>query len=216
MFESTKWILKESDCMDVNKYDAIAPVVVKLPENNFTENINEEISEIGIIQQYQFSSSLQRMSVIVRVLGSDDFRAYTKGSPEMIINLSKTETVPNDISLVLERYTRQGYRVIAMGRRTISENNAEVIYLVYQRIHLYIIQRWDISRGVHTYVPGIEIISRSGRAGLGVLGTSRSRKPTETTDGISDYGIKRSQYTRSNDYGFDQIIFHKFSFHALL
>ncbi|XP_029680789.1 probable cation-transporting ATPase 13A3 isoform X1 [Formica exsecta] len=129
MFESTKWILKESDCIDVNKYDGIAPVIVKLPESNFTENINEEISEIGIIQQYQFLSSLQRMSVIVRVLGSNDFRAYTKGSPEMIINLSKTETVPSDISLVLERYTRQGYRVIAMGRRTISENSAKVLKL---------------------------------------------------------------------------------------
>lgn len=127
MFESTKWILKESDCMDINKYNAIAPVIVKLPESNFTENINEEISEIGILQQYQFLSSLQRMSVIVRILGSDDFKAYTKGSPEMIINLSKTETVPNDISLVLERYTRQGYRVIAMGRRTISANSAEVM-----------------------------------------------------------------------------------------
>lgn len=129
MFESTKWILKESNCMDVNKYDAIAPVVVKLPENNFTENINEEISEIGIIQQYQFLSSLQRMSVIVRVLGSNNFRAYTKGSPEMIISLSKTETVPNDIFFVLERYTRQGYRVIAMGCRTISENSTEVLKL---------------------------------------------------------------------------------------
>lgn len=137
MFESTKWILKESNCMDVNKYDAIAPVVVKLPENNFTENINEEISEIGIIQQYQFLSSLQRMSVIVRVLGSNNFRAYTKGSPEMIISLSKTETVPNDIFFVLERYTRQGYRVIAMGCRTISENSTEVIYPVYINVHSY-------------------------------------------------------------------------------
>ncbi|XP_072748286.1 polyamine-transporting ATPase 13A3 isoform X2 [Anoplolepis gracilipes] len=134
MFESTKWILKESDCMDVNKYDAVAPVIIKLPENNFTENINEEMLEIGIIQQYQFLSSLQRMSVIVRVLGSDDFRAYTKGSPEMIINLSKTETVPKNISFVLERYTRQGYRVIAMGRRTISENTVEVSKLSREAI----------------------------------------------------------------------------------
>lgn len=133
MFESTKWILKESDCMDENKYDAIAPVIVKLPESNFTENINQ-ISEIGIIQQYQFLSSLQRMSVIVRVLGTDDFKVYTKGSPEMIINLSKTKTVPSNISLVLERYTRRGYRVIAMGRRTIFENSTEVIYLIYQCI----------------------------------------------------------------------------------
>lgn len=151
MFESTKWILKESDCMDVNKYNAIAPVIVRLPESNFTENINEEISEIGIIHQYQFLSSLQRMSVIVRVLGSDDFKAYTKGSPEMIINLSKRETVPNDISLVLERYTRQGYRVIAMGCRTIFANSAEVMSHISMFIHKCS-QKWNISRVVYVCV----------------------------------------------------------------
>lgn len=127
MFESTKWILKDSDCVHVDKYDSIAPMVVRPPENtSLTKNMNE-ITEIGIIQQYQFSSSLQRMSVIVRASGSDDFRAYTKGSPEMIINLSKMETVPNGISLILERFTRQGFRVIALGRRaTISKNSTEV------------------------------------------------------------------------------------------
>lgn len=65
------------------------------------------------------------------------------------------------------------------------------------------------------YIPGIEIISRSDRTRLRVLRINRSRKPSEATDGISDYGIKRSQYTRSDDYGFEQIIFHKFSFHLL-
>jgi len=130
MFESTKWILKDSDCTHIDKYDSVVPIVVKPLENtSLTKNMNE-IIEIGIIQQYQFSSSLQRMSVIVRASGSDDFRAYTKGSPEMIINLSKTETVPKDISLILNRFTRQGFRVIAMGRRTtITKNSAEVIYL---------------------------------------------------------------------------------------
>ncbi|XP_071570378.1 polyamine-transporting ATPase 13A3 [Temnothorax nylanderi] len=127
MFESTKWLLKDSDCTHVNKHDSIAPIVVRPPENtNLTKNMNE-ITEIGIIQQYQFSSSLQRMSVIVHASGSDYFKAYTKGSPEMIINLSKAETVPKDISLTLERFTRQGFRVIAMGRRaTVFKSSAEI------------------------------------------------------------------------------------------
>lgn len=55
------------------------------------------------------------------------------------------------------------------------------------------------------YVPGIEIVPRSSRAGLGVLRTSRSRKPIKETDSISDYGIKESQHTHSDDYGFDII-----------
>lgn len=122
MFESTKWILEESDCVHVDENEAVTPMVVRPSART------KKTSEIGIIQQYQFSSSLQRMSVIVRAFGSDDYRSYTKGSPEMIISLSKPETVPADISLALERYTTQGYRVIAMARRaTISESNAKVI-----------------------------------------------------------------------------------------
>jgi len=127
MFESTKWILQESDYSDGNKHDTVTSVIVRPSENtNLTENT---ISGISIVQQYQFSSSLQRMSVIMCALGTDNFRVYTKGSPEMIIDLSKPETVPHDILHVLERYTKQGHRVIAMGRRTIIfENSAEVIF----------------------------------------------------------------------------------------
>ncbi|KAK2576200.1 hypothetical protein KPH14_008405 [Odynerus spinipes] len=66
MFESTEWILEESDTTQSDKYDLLAPTVVKPPKNNsYTKNMNK-ISEIGIVQQYQFSSSLQRMSVILK------------------------------------------------------------------------------------------------------------------------------------------------------
>lgn len=128
MFESTKWMLEESDCTHMGKYETIAAsMIVRPPISTSSTKDTNGISEICIVQQYQFSSSLQRMSVIVRVLGSDTYRAYTKGSPEMIIGLSKAGTVPNDIALALERYTRQGYRVIAMSRRvTISESSAKV------------------------------------------------------------------------------------------
>lgn len=126
MFESTGWILEESDIGNSNKYDLIAPTIVRPPKSNtFTENMNE-ISEIGIVQQYQFSSSLQRMSVIVRALGSKNFKAYTKGSPEMILSLSKSETIPNDIMYCLKRYTEQGYRVIAMGQTVLSDESNKI------------------------------------------------------------------------------------------
>ncbi|CAK9816814.1 Polyamine-transporting ATPase 13A3 [Anthophora quadrimaculata] len=129
MFESTGWILEEFNIEQLNKYDLIAPTVVKPPKNNnFTQNMNE-ISEIGIVQQYQFSSSLQRMSVIIRVLGSDTFKAYTKGSPEMILSLSKPETIPKDIMFCLKHYTEQGYRVIAMGRTELPENSNKITKL---------------------------------------------------------------------------------------
>ena len=126
MFESTGWVLEEPDVEDTSKYDLLAPSVVKPPKNeSFTENMNE-VSEIGIIHQYQFSSSLQRMSVIVRVLGSGVFKAYTKGSPEMILSLSRPETIPRDIIETLKKYTEQGYRVIALGRTTLDCSYSKV------------------------------------------------------------------------------------------
>lgn len=43
--------------------------------------------EIGIVREFSFTSSLQRMSVITRKLGDNHFNVYTKGSPEMISTL---------------------------------------------------------------------------------------------------------------------------------
>ncbi|KAH0815715.1 hypothetical protein GEV33_007075 [Tenebrio molitor] len=115
MFESTGWILEEPTVSDTSKYDLLVPTIVK--ENSFE---SENQAEIGLIQQYQFSSTLQRMSVICRRLGSDYFEIFTKGSPEMIISLSRPETVPNGILDRLKEYTVQGYRVIGMGTKTIT------------------------------------------------------------------------------------------------
>ena len=48
--------------------------------------------EIGIVRQFTFSSGLQRMSVIVRVLGSDHMDVYAKGAPEKIAALCNPQT----------------------------------------------------------------------------------------------------------------------------
>ena len=42
---------------------------------------------IALIKRFDFSSKLQRMSVIVKNTLSGDFRSYVKGSPERIREL---------------------------------------------------------------------------------------------------------------------------------
>lgn len=45
--------------------------------------------DIGIVREFSFTSSLQRMSVVTRKLTDKHFNVYCKGSPEMILTLCK-------------------------------------------------------------------------------------------------------------------------------
>uniref|UniRef100_A0A1B6M5K1 Cation-transporting ATPase n=1 Tax=Graphocephala atropunctata TaxID=36148 RepID=A0A1B6M5K1_9HEMI len=119
MFESTGWIFEEPEIEESSKYDLLVPSTVRPPPSK--DPNPEKPLEIGIIHQYQFSSKLQRMSVITRTLGSRDLTIYCKGSPEAIQSLSKPNTVPQNIVSTLQEYTEQGYRVIAVGYRILDE-----------------------------------------------------------------------------------------------
>ncbi|XP_015114846.1 probable cation-transporting ATPase 13A3 isoform X1 [Diachasma alloeum] len=94
-------------------------------------DLAEQGLEIGIVRQFPFTSSLQRMSVITRTLGANHFDLYCKGSPEMILSLSKPESVPADFASVLQEYTSEGYRVIALGHKSLNR----LTYTKVQRIN---------------------------------------------------------------------------------
>ncbi|XP_065334220.1 polyamine-transporting ATPase 13A3-like [Cloeon dipterum] len=113
-FEFSKWQFEEPDIDDASKYDNIVPTVVKSPESDFNKK------QVGIIQQFQFSSSLQRMSVITRTLGHKEVFVVSKGSPEKISSLSIPETVPENFHSVLMQYSKEGYRIIAIGWKTLT------------------------------------------------------------------------------------------------
>jgi P-type E1-E2 ATPase len=51
--------------------------------------------------------------------------AYVKGSPERISALCEKNTLPNDFDEVLEQYTSQGLRVIALSYREIPNAKDE-------------------------------------------------------------------------------------------
>lgn len=48
--------------------------------------------EIGIVRQFPFSSALQRMAVVAKVLGEKRMDAYVKGAPEVVASLCRSET----------------------------------------------------------------------------------------------------------------------------
>ncbi|XP_041984188.1 polyamine-transporting ATPase 13A3 isoform X2 [Aricia agestis] len=121
MFESTGWSLEEPDVPELSNYDILTPTIVK-PKGSANINVDNMHMplEVGIVQQYQFVSTLQRSSVAVRLLGEDVIRVYCKGAPEMLRTLCLPETVPENLNTVLSSYAEKGYRVIAMSRRVME------------------------------------------------------------------------------------------------
>nr|CAD7201549.1 unnamed protein product [Timema douglasi] len=106
MFHSTGWLLEEPEVNDNSKFEMIFPTIVRPPKTNEPSSHSKEEEyfsdkpplEIGIVRQFPFSSSLQRMSVISRRLGASHFHVYCKGSPETILSLSIPDTSKSLIS----------------------------------------------------------------------------------------------------------------------
>lgn len=149
MFEATGWVLEEPDVDDENKFDLLAPTVVRPPkskrlspfnENTYgssdeypsssssTEDDLDKICEtnrrckkdVGILRQFPFSSSLQRMTVVTRQFSGNQFIVYTKGAPEKIASLCNPNTIPDNFHDVLHGYTHKGFRVLALAYRPLK------------------------------------------------------------------------------------------------
>ncbi|XP_013386039.1 probable cation-transporting ATPase 13A3 isoform X2 [Lingula anatina] len=112
MFEATGWILKDPS--------TLMPYETKFEKTPMAIVQSDKGGEVAVIRQYTFASGLQRMSVITKSEDSSELEVYVKGSPEKITSISKPETVPEDWQDILEVYTRDGYRVIALATKKLD------------------------------------------------------------------------------------------------
>uniref|UniRef100_A0A669B5V4 ATPase 13A3 n=1 Tax=Oreochromis niloticus TaxID=8128 RepID=A0A669B5V4_ORENI len=110
MFEATGWVTLHFSLSNKQIFLFCLSVCVHM----------QAAYEIGIVRQFPFSSALQRMSVVARLLGEKRMDAYMKGAPEVVASLCRRETVPENFAAVLEGYTKQGFRVIALAHRRLE------------------------------------------------------------------------------------------------
>ncbi|GMR62944.1 hypothetical protein PMAYCL1PPCAC_33139, partial [Pristionchus mayeri] len=129
LFNQTGWTIEEGDGeaseqseTETGLFDSVQPSILRPPANHKYDG-----KEFTILRQFTFSSSLQRMSVIVGAPDSDEPRLmlYSKGSPEMIQSLCKPETVPSDYNDVVNEYAQHGYRLIAVAMKTLDMSYAK-------------------------------------------------------------------------------------------
>lgn len=128
MFGSIDWELIEPG-QEHTRFNNLAPSIAR-PKTNAYNNYESQTKlndsselqySIGIIKQFQFSSELQCMTVIVRVLGEKHMKVFTKGAPEKILSLCNPNSIPNDYYNLLNKYTSCGYRVIALAHKNLSK-----------------------------------------------------------------------------------------------
>ena len=81
-------------------------------------------TSFGVVKRFEFSSALQRMSTISVSHSDNSFSAFVKGSPEMIHSLSVSESIPSTFFDVLEKYTQDGLRVLALAYKPLPDANA--------------------------------------------------------------------------------------------
>ena len=139
MFESSDWTISENSSdkesiintyLRYNKEKSLKEEIENL--NNYSddeEKIIKKHYEIGVVRTFEFSSKLQRLSVLVRDVNEDYYKFFTKGSPEQIRDLCLPETIPLDYNEVLKKYTMKGFRVLAFCFK-----NVKLSYLESQNI----------------------------------------------------------------------------------
>ena len=104
-------------------------------EDEFIQNQNlkrslvykDKIDTLAVLKRFEFSSALQRMSVISLNHDDNTLTSFVKGSPEMIESLWNEKTVPSDFFDVLEKYTKEGLRVLGMAFRNLDDYNPEKV-----------------------------------------------------------------------------------------
>ncbi|KAK1340445.1 hypothetical protein QTO34_019015 [Cnephaeus nilssonii] len=115
MVESTGWVLEEGPPADAAFGSQVLAVMRPPVQEPQLQGMEEPPVPVSILGRFPFSSSLQRMNVVVVWPGAAQPEAYVKGSPELVAGLCDPRTVPDNFAQMLQSYTATGYRVVALA-----------------------------------------------------------------------------------------------------
>ena len=141
MFESSGWTLHEnnpeeeektshnmiSTFVRPGKEEDLQSKVQRIKDQHLGPNEIEEIDkvmeehyELGIVRRFDFVPKLQRMSVITKNVNENYYKIFCKGSPEKLRELCMPETIPLNFNDTLNKYAIKGFRILALGFKTIK------------------------------------------------------------------------------------------------
>lgn len=120
MFKTCKWKQIDNSHEKVNEEDVVETFVYPpevVEKMNAGDKSYENYHRLQIEYKFDFSSALQRMSVIVtnNFDTEHQYTMYIKGSPEAIKKLCTENTYPKEYDETFKKYTQKGLRVIGLG-----------------------------------------------------------------------------------------------------
>ncbi|XP_041130414.1 polyamine-transporting ATPase 13A2-like isoform X1 [Polyodon spathula] len=129
MIHSTGWVLEEPDGEEAvaraEQEFGMKVVGVMRPPVVEQQPCGISLEEpLGIVRRFPFSSSLQRMSVLVKRPAGGAVEAYLKGAPEMVASLCKKDTVPANFTATLKEFTGDGFRVLGLAYKTVKTQSS--------------------------------------------------------------------------------------------
>ncbi len=86
------------------------------------ENIIKEHYELGIIRNFGCDENSYKKTVIVKDINDNYFKIFSKGNPNVILNLCKNESIPKNIYEVINQFKNQGKVIIALSGKIIKMN----------------------------------------------------------------------------------------------
>ncbi|KAI5951431.1 hypothetical protein KGF54_004505 [Candida jiufengensis] len=104
MFEFTKWDYSEDSTSGI-------PIV------------SSHNGKYEIQKEYEFSAQLRRMSVLAK--RNNRGFIFTKGAPEIMMDICLQESIPSNFEELLHHYTTSGFRVIACAYKQTTNFNQE-------------------------------------------------------------------------------------------
>lgn len=83
------------------------------------DSVGKETFGYKILKEFEFVSALRRMSVLVEKDAKN--LIFTKGAPEVMLDICDPTTIPSDYEELLYKYTHGGYRVIACASKALRK-----------------------------------------------------------------------------------------------
>lgn len=91
-------------------------------EEETEESILKHHYELGVVRHFHKDTDNSLLTVIVRNVNEEFFKAYSKGNPEYIKKVCKKETIPANYDEAIKQYEKENKKIIALSAKMMKMN----------------------------------------------------------------------------------------------